>query len=60
MAEVLDVSLDCLVDYTSLELHKRMIQGIQEGIRMCSKFREHVIAKFDAFIKQTKLQGVLQ
>lgn len=60
MAELLEVSLDWLVGHTDLELDKKMIQRIQEVSKMDHKNKEHVFAMLDAFIRQTKLQGVLQ
>jgi transcriptional regulator with XRE-family HTH domain len=60
MAVILEVSLDWLVGHTDLELDKRMIQRIQEVTKMDAKSREHVFAMLDAFIKQTKMQSVLQ
>lgn len=60
MAELLEVSLDWLVGHTDLELDKKMIQRIQEVTKMDSKSREHVFAILDAFIKQTKMQSMLQ
>lgn len=60
MAELLNVSLDWLVGHTDLELGKKMIERIQEVTKMKPKDREHVFAMLDAFIKQTKLQKVLQ
>ena len=60
MAEHLEASLDWLVGHTDLELDRKMIQRIQEVTRMQPKDQEHVFAMLDAFIKQTKLQNVLQ
>jgi hypothetical protein len=37
-----------------------MIQRIQEVTKMDSKAKEHVFAMLDAFIRQTKIEGVLQ
>jgi hypothetical protein len=37
-----------------------MIQRIQEVAKMDSKAKEHVFAMLDAFIRRTKLEGVLQ
>jgi transcriptional regulator with XRE-family HTH domain len=60
MAELLNVSLDWLVGHTDLEFDKKMIERIQEVTKMKPKDKEHVFAMLDAFIKQTKLQNVLQ
>lgn len=60
VADILDVSLDWLVGHTDTELDKRMIERIEEVTQMKDKDREHVFAMLDAFIKQTKLQNVLQ
>ncbi len=59
MAIILDVSLDWLVGHTDLELDKKMIERIQEVTQMKQKDKDHVFALLDAFIKQTKLQGIL-
>jgi len=59
MAQYLEVFLDWLMGHTDLELDKKMIQRIQEVSKMDSKNKEHVFAMLDAFIRQTKLQGVL-
>ncbi len=60
IASILDVSLDWLVGHTDMELDGRMLERIQEVTQMKDKDREHVFAMLDAFIKQTKLQNVLQ
>lgn len=60
MANLLDVSLDWLVGHTDLELDKKMMQRIQEVTKMDDKSKEHVFAMLDAFIRQTKIQNVLQ
>ncbi len=60
IANILDVSLDWLVGHTDMELDSRMLERIQEVTQMKDKDREHVFAMLDAFIKQTKLQNVLQ
>lgn len=60
IANILDVSLDWLVGHTDMELDGRMLERIQEVTQMKDKDREHVFAMLDAFIKQTKLQNVLQ
>lgn len=60
IADFLNVSLDWLVGHTDLELDKKMIERIQEVTKMTPKDREHVFAMLDAFIRQTKLQNVLQ
>ncbi|MEM1338965.1 MAG: helix-turn-helix transcriptional regulator [Bacteroidota bacterium] len=60
IASILDVSLDWLVGHTDMELDSRMLERIQEVTQMKDKDREHVFAMLDAFIKQTKLQNVLQ
>ncbi len=60
IANILDVSLDWLVGHTDMELDSKMMERIQEVTQMKDKDREHVFAMLDAFIKQTKLQNVLQ
>lgn len=60
IANILDVSLDWLVGHTDMELDGKMLERIQEVTQMKDKDREHVFAMLDAFIKQTKLQNVLQ
>jgi len=60
IAGILDVSLDWLVGHTDMELDSRMLERIQEVTQMKERDREHVFAMLDAFIKQTKLQNVLQ
>jgi len=60
MTQLLDVSLDWLDGHTDLELDKKMIQRIQEVSKMEATDKEHVFAMLDAFIKQTKLQSMLQ
>ena len=60
MAQFLDVSLDWMVGHTDLELDGKMIQRIQEVTQMKPKDKEHVFAMLDAFIRQNKLQNVLQ
>jgi transcriptional regulator with XRE-family HTH domain len=60
MAQNLEVSLDWLTGHTDLELDKKMIQRIQEVTKMDAKAKEHVFAMLDAFIRQTKMEGVLQ
>ena len=60
MAQILDVSLDWMVGHTDLELDGKMIQRIQEVTQMKPKDKEHVFAMLDAFIRQNKLQNVLQ
>jgi len=60
IAGILDVSLDWLVGHTDMELDSKMLERIQEVTQMKDKDREHVFAMLDAFIKQTKLQNVLQ
>jgi hypothetical protein len=60
MAQTLDVSLDWLMGHTALELDRKMIQRIQEVTKMDAKAKEHVFAMLDAFIRQTKMEGVLQ
>jgi transcriptional regulator with XRE-family HTH domain len=60
IASILDVSLDWLVGHTDMELDGKMLERIQEVTQMKDKDREHVFAMLDAFIKQTKLQNVLQ
>ena len=60
IASILDVSLDWLVGHTDMELDSKMLERIQEVTQMKDKDREHVFAMLDAFIKQTKLQNVLQ
>jgi transcriptional regulator with XRE-family HTH domain len=60
ISSILDVSLDWLVGHTDMELDGKMLERIQEVTQMKDKDREHVFAMLDAFIKQTKLQNVLQ
>ena len=60
MSQILGVSLDWLTGHTDLELDNKMIQRIQEVTKMSNKDKEHVFAMLDAFIRQTKMEGVLQ
>ncbi|HMS29856.1 MAG TPA: hypothetical protein PKD32_08395 [Saprospiraceae bacterium] len=60
MAQYLEVSLDWLTGQTDLELDRKMIQRIEEVSKMKAKDKEHVFAMLDAFIRQTKLEGILQ
>jgi len=60
MAQLLNVSLDWLVEHTDLELGKKIIQRIQEVTKIKDKDKEHVFALLDDFIRQTNLQNVLQ
>ena len=60
MTELLNVSLDWLVGHTDMALDKKKIDRIQDVTNMNPKDKEHVFAMLDAFIKQTKLQNVLQ
>ena len=60
MAQYLEVSLDWLTGQTDLELDRKMIQRIEEVSKMKTKDKEHVFAMLDAFIRHTKLEGVLQ
>lgn len=60
MAQYLEVSLDWLTGQTDLELDRKMIQRIEEVSKMKPKDKEHVFAMLDTFIRQTKLEGVLQ
>lgn len=60
LAQFLEVSLDWLTGQTDLELDRKMVQRIQEVSKMNEKNKEHVIAMLDAFIRETKLEGVLQ
>jgi hypothetical protein len=59
MAQHLELALDWLMGHTDLELDKKMIQRIQEVSKMDLKNKEHVFAMLHAFIRQTKLQGVI-
>lgn len=60
LAEALDVSLDYLVGTTDLLLDKAVVKRVLDIQQLKEEDQSHVFALLDAFIKQTKLQGVLQ
>lgn len=60
MADALDVTLDYLVkDGEYEEVDKETLKRLKDIQRLSSEQKSHVFALLDAFIKQTKLQGIL-
>jgi len=59
LAEALEVSLDYLVGSTDILLEKNVVNKILDIQKLKENDKQHVFALLDAFIKQTKLQGIL-
>lgn len=59
LAEALEVSLDYLVGSTDVLLEKNIVNRVLDIQKLKENDKQHVFALLDAFIKQTKLQGVL-
>jgi len=59
LAEALEVSLDYLVGSTDILLEKNVVNKILDIHKLKENDKQHVFALLDAFIKQTKLQGIL-
>lgn len=60
LAEVLEVSLDYLVGSTDTLLDKAVMKKILDIQKLKPNDKEHVFALLDAFLKQTKIQSVMQ
>ena len=59
LAEALEVSLDYLVGSTVVLLEKSIVNRVLDIQKLKENDKQHVFALLDAFIKQTKLQGIL-
>jgi hypothetical protein len=59
MTQALDIYLHWITGQGDYELYRKMIQIIQDVTIMGSKAKEHVFAMLDAFIRETKMEGVL-
>jgi len=59
LAEVLEVSLDYLVGSTDTLLDKAILNKILDIQKLKANEKEHVFALLDAFLKQTKIQGIM-
>lgn len=59
LAEALEVSLDYLVGSTDVLLEKSIVNRVLDIQKLKENDKQHVFALLDAFIKQTKLQGIL-
>lgn len=59
LAEALEVSLDYLVGSTDILLEKSVVNKILDIQKLKENDKQHVFALLDAFLKQTKLQGIL-
>lgn len=60
IADALDVTLDYLVkDGEYEQIDKETLKRLKEIQKMTPENKNHVFALLDAFIKQTKLQGIL-
>ena len=60
LAEALEVSLDYLVGSTDILLEKNVVNKILDIQKLKESDKQHVLALLDAFIKQTKLQSIIQ
>lgn len=60
LAEVLEVSLDYLVGSTDTLLEKAVVNKILDIQKLKPNDKEHVFALLDAFLKQRKIQSVMQ
>ncbi len=59
LAEALEVSLDYLVGSTDVLLEKNIVNRVLDIQKLKENDKQHVFPLLDAFIKQTKLQGIL-
>lgn len=59
LSEALEVSLDYLVGSTDILLEKNIVSKILDIQKLKENDKQHVFALLDAFIKQTKLQGIM-
>ena len=59
IADILEVSLDYLVGSTDILLEKSIVSRVLDIHKLKENDKQHVFALLDAFIKQTKLQGIL-
>ena len=59
VAEALGISLDYLVGSTDTLLEKNVIAKILDIQKLKENDKQHVFALLDAFLKQTKLQGIM-
>jgi transcriptional regulator with XRE-family HTH domain len=59
MADVFGISLDYLAGNTEEELDKATLKRIQEVSKLSSEDKQVVYKFLDAFINNTKLQGML-
>jgi transcriptional regulator with XRE-family HTH domain len=59
LAQALEVSLDFLVGSTDVLLEKTIVNRVLDIQKLKENDKQHVFALLDAFIKQTKLQGIL-
>ena len=59
LAEALEVSLDYLVGSTDVLLEKSIVNRVLDIQKLKENDKQHVFVLLDAFIKQTKLQGIL-
>lgn len=59
IADILEVSLDYLVGSTDILLEKSIVSRVLDIQKLKENDKQHVFALLDAFIKQTKLQGIL-
>lgn len=59
LAEALEVSLDYLVGSTDVLLEKSIVNRVLDIQKLKENDKQHVFALLDAFIKQTKLQGIM-
>src|SRR5690606_14306213 len=60
LAGALEVSLDYLVGSTDILLEKNVVNKILDIQKLKESDKQHVFALLDAFIKQTKLQSIIQ
>lgn len=60
IADAFEVSLDYLVgEGINSKFDKKTVKRLQDIEKLEAKNKEHVFAMLDAFIRQTKLQGML-
>jgi len=59
LAEALEVSLDYLVGSSDFLLEKNVVNKILDIQKLKESDKQHVFALLDAFIKQTKFQGIM-
>ena len=60
LAEALEVSLDYLVGATDILLEKSIVNRILDIQKLKENDKQHVFALLDTFIKQAKLQSIMQ